>query len=308
MFALQGPQDSAMRTQDTISEREYRAVMLAQNVLPDFKAQGWFDPPTPPPEPTKLPNLDCTAAPNTVSMLLSELSGILDPLESGTFMDLLGDFIEGSWSTLLRAVAKGVNRTAVLTIKAVVVALNKALTVISDVKELKYVLKPVFDLLKQLCLALNTLVDCTSSASEASKLVAEAETRCTLVADLYRFLLKGSIKQSPRLSESAPENLKRVVAGSLSVLNLMDSTSIADKNEAILATRPIFSADLLDQYRQEMLYLAGDDEKDVKKYAHTDLAVVISISNALRACLRAAADLKGAAEHGSNEPEACSMK
>ncbi|KAF9575883.1 hypothetical protein EC968_001266 [Mortierella alpina] len=290
-------------SQDVVSELEFRSTLFEPKGHADFQAEGWFDPPKPP-IPSTLPNLNCTAAPGTVSMLLSELSGILDPLETGTFMDLLGEFIEGSLSSLLKAVAKGASRVAVTTIKAVISALTMALTTISEVDSLEFTVQPVLELLKQLALALNTMSGCLPPPAipignakneevevqqQPESVVAVTPAQCSAIADLYRILLKGAIQQCPVVPESASEDLKRVLTGSLSVLGLMDSSSIAVNNEALLDARPIFSAGLLDQYRREVLNLAENESEKIKAFAQTDLAMAVSISNALEACLRVAA-------------------
>ncbi|KAF9959098.1 hypothetical protein BGZ72_010338 [Mortierella alpina] len=289
-------------SQDIVSELEFRSTLFEQKDHADFQAEGWFDPPRPP-IPATLPNLNCTAAPGTVSTLLSELSGILDPLETGTFMDLLGEFIEGSLSSLLKAVAKGANIVAVTTIKAVISALTMALTMISEVDGLKYIVKPVLDLLSHLALALNTLSGClspplTKTGNAKNEVLQQkqqqsgtvAQDQCGAIADLYRILLKGAIKQCPVVPESASQELKRVLAGSSLVLDLMESTSIAKNNEALLDARPIFSAGLLDQYRREVMHLAENESEEIKAFAQTDLAMTVSISNALEACLHVAAE------------------
>ncbi|KAF9936706.1 hypothetical protein BGZ75_005438 [Mortierella antarctica] len=292
-------------SQDVVSEREFRSTLFEpKDDHADFQAEGWFDPPKPP-VPVTLPNLNCTAAPGTVSMLLSELSGILDPLETGTFMDLIGEFVEGSLSSLLKAVAKGATKVAVTTIKAVISALTMALTTISEVDDLKYIVKPVLDLLSHLSLALNTMSNCLSTPliktgnakneveqqqqQQPDAVLPVATAQCSAIADLYRILLKGAIQQCPVVPESASEDLKRVLTGSLSVLGLMDASSIAGDNEALLDARPIFAAGLLDQYRREVIQFAENESEKIKAFAQMDLAMTVSISNALEACLRVAA-------------------
>ncbi|KAF9364420.1 hypothetical protein BGX34_001582 [Mortierella sp. NVP85] len=64
-------------------------------------------------------------------------------------------------------------------------------------------------------------------------------------------MVKDSIKTTLAINGSATEDMKRAAAGSASVLDLMDKSSIASSNENLLAVRPIFAGDLLDQYRQE---------------------------------------------------------
>lgn len=82
----------------------------------------------------------------------------------------------------------------------------------------------------------------------------------------------------------------------------MDQSSIASSNDALLTTRPIFSASLLDQYRHEIVQKADSDA--LKQFVQADLAVLISISNALEACLHVAADPEAAADELAEEYEA----
>ncbi|KAF9193571.1 hypothetical protein BGZ51_002859 [Haplosporangium sp. Z 767] len=127
---------------------------------------------------------------------------------------------------------------------------------------------------------------------------------CSGIADLYRAAVATSAKVSPALSlpAEASEDMKRLAAGSLTVLDLMSKNSIAATNDALLTTRPIFAADVLDQYRIEIVRVANSD--DIKAYAQASLAATVGLSNALEACLRVVADPVGAIDDLNDELEA----
>ncbi|KAF9354729.1 hypothetical protein BGX26_007446 [Mortierella sp. AD094] len=148
--------------------------------------------------------------------------------------------------------------------------------------------------------SLDVLAKC---AVGTSKITIE-QSNCNNIADMYRQAIAESIKISPALNlpADASEDLKRLAAGSLSVLDLMDKSSIATTNDALLASRPIFAADLLDQYRSELLRVATTD--DIKTYAQAALGASVGISNALESCLRIAADPIDAIDELNDELEA----
>lgn len=152
---------------------------------------------------------------------------------------------------------------------------------------------------------LSTLVDTVTQVitclAGSSKISIEATT-CNNIADMYRIAVAETAKTSPALNlpESASADLRRLAAGSLSVLDLMGKDAIATTNEALLATRPIFATDLLNQFREELLRA---ESSDIKMYAQRDLSVVVGVSNALEACLRIAADPVAAIDDLNEEME-----
>ncbi|KAF9557029.1 hypothetical protein EC968_007853 [Mortierella alpina] len=150
----------------------------------------------------------------------------------------------------------------------------------------------------------DTALDLLRCATGATKIEIQA-SHCNSLADLYRLVVDDSTKTCAALGlpAEASEELKRLTAGSAAVLELMGKTSIAANNEALVSTRPIFAADVLDQYRIELLR-ATDAAENVKIYAETSLGVVVGISNALEACLRIAADPAGAVDDLNDELEA----
>ncbi|KAF9289557.1 hypothetical protein BGZ68_009139 [Mortierella alpina] len=166
-------------------------------------------------------------------------------------------------------------------------------------------LEPIFSpLIETLKSIESTALDLIRCSTGATKIEMQA-AHCNSLADLYRLVVDDSVKTSTSLglSAEASEDLKRLTAGSAAVLELMNKNSIAANNEALLSTRPIFAADVLDQYRIELLR-ATDAAENVKIYAETSLGVVVGISNALEACLRIAADPAGAVDDLNDELEA----
>ena len=117
---------------------------------------------------------------------------------------------------------------------------------------------------------------------------------CGPLADIYRKAVTDSAGSAPKVADSASDEVKSLTSGSLSVLDLMAKSSIASKNEDLLATRPIFAASLLQRYREELLQQQLED--DWKLYAQADLSTIISLSNALEACLYVSADPAAAAD------------
>ncbi|KAF9968769.1 hypothetical protein BGZ70_007655, partial [Mortierella alpina] len=119
---------------------------------------------------------------------------------------------------------------------------------------------------------------------------------CTLYANTYRTVVNEAISASPPVPESASEDLKRACAGSLSVLDIMRSHSIAKTNDALLAMRPVFLTDTLDEFRQEIIHFAEKDDEEIRKHAQTHLAKAVTVGNALDACLYNAAAPEDATE------------
>ncbi|KAG0333975.1 hypothetical protein BG004_000611 [Podila humilis] len=143
-------------------------------------------------------------------------------------------------------------------------------------------------------------------------------TYCSHLADIYRIAVAEAAKTSPallNLSENISADMRRLAAGSLAILDLMSKHSIASSNDALLANRPIFAADLLNQFREELLQIEksgnGDYNNNVfegKKYAEIDLAIAVASSNALEACLRIAADPVAAIDDLNEELESAAAR
>ncbi|KAG0287101.1 hypothetical protein BGZ96_008914 [Linnemannia gamsii] len=121
---------------------------------------------------------------------------------------------------------------------------------------------------------------------------------CIPTADMYRHFVDDATSNAPVVPDTATEEWKRIAAGTSSALQL-SKNAIAQSNEALLSTHPIFAADLLNQYRDEYLRVAENDE--AKIYAQTYLGAIVGASNALEACLRVAADPAVAAQELQQE-------
>ncbi|KAF9081299.1 hypothetical protein BGX27_004990 [Mortierella sp. AM989] len=194
---------------------------------------------------------------------------------------------------------KVADAASMITIKLSFTALKGILSSLA-LGNLKSVVVPVLDTLNSIE---SSIIDLSKCAMGTTKIVID-QSHCSSLADLYRQVIAESIKINPALSlpTDASEDLKRLAAGSLSVLDLMDKSSIATTNDGLLASRPIFASDVLDQYRSELLRVATTD--DIKDYAISALGTSIGVSNALESCLRVAADPIGAVDELNDELEA----
>ncbi|KAK3843014.1 MAG: hypothetical protein J3R72DRAFT_420569 [Linnemannia gamsii] len=143
----------------------------------------------------------------------------------------------------------------------------------------------------------------TQCSTEGSKLAIEPSS-CYALADIYRGVTEDAAGSSPALNLpiDAPENLRRLAGGSLTILDMLSKNSIAATNEDLLSSRPIFAADILDQYRIELIRVTMDEE--IKGYAVAALGTVVGVSNSLEACLRVAADPIAAIDELNDELEA----
>ncbi|KAF9289517.1 hypothetical protein BGZ68_009207 [Mortierella alpina] len=311
---------------DTVSELDYRSSILAQTDQPEFQADGFFDFLFPAPTvststalPISIPSgLPIPTLPPVISKPnCTDIAGILTGLVPGldsvtsnaTAIPILGT-ISTEIKGKLTELASNILGIVAAPLTTAINAIKSALQAIANIPIIGPIVKPIISIIDTILKVLSTLKGCGPSIplplplpSGESKAEVEPEAQCSAIADLYRTLIKDSIKQSPAVPESATEDLKRVTAGSLSLLSLMDSSSIASTNDAILATRPIFSGDLLDQYRREMVHLSSEND-DLQKFAQTNLALIVSMSNALEACLHVAVDPVGAAEDLAEEYDA----
>ncbi|KAG0339548.1 hypothetical protein BG000_001844 [Podila horticola] len=147
--------------------------------------------------------------------------------------------------------------------------------------------------------ALDAAVTCFATASKIENQFNVAT--CSVYADIYRGVIDEVESKPIEVPSDASEGLKRAISGAQSVVDLSKS-SVATTNEDLLTTRPIFMADVLDQYREEVNRLATSD--DIKNYAQLRLSSVITSSNTLEVCLCIVADPEAAAEELDEELDA----
>ncbi|KAK3838696.1 MAG: hypothetical protein JOS17DRAFT_834844 [Linnemannia elongata] len=163
------------------------------------------------------------------------------------------------------------------------------------------VLAPVITILETIMKAVETLLLCQVGAGILST-PQMFDQSCYLLADIYRDTVAEATKAFAALPTDMSEDLNRYLQGAKAILENASKTSVAATNEALMATRPIFSADVLDQYRMEILRNSGDSDA-VKMYAVADLGAVVAFSNGLEACMRIAADPAAAAEEANEEED-----
>ncbi|KAF9122282.1 hypothetical protein BGW39_009866 [Mortierella sp. 14UC] len=146
-----------------------------------------------------------------------------------------------------------------------------------------------------------TLLVCESGFGGLDMTKIEVES-CSLLTDIYCTNLVNAAKAFANLPQDAiNRDLQRYLQGASAILDNASKTSVAASNDALLATRPVFSANLLEKYRLEILRSSGDRE-DVKIFATEDLGGVVAFSNGLEACLRIASDA-GIAEESNEDAD-----
>jgi hypothetical protein len=181
-----------------------------------------------------------------------------------------------------------------------ILALDSVLTILRTLTKLSSGLFPSaitkeLDTVKK---NLGSLLMCPASVNAASI----EQASCYEIADLYRAIVADVLAHAPIIPEDASEDLRRYYAGAQAILQIISKNSIAANNDALLNSRPVFAAELLDTYRIEMVRAGVKD--DVQSYATTSLSLVIGSSNALEACLRIAADPAAAVEDLNDELDA----
>ncbi|KAF9138361.1 hypothetical protein BGX30_009256 [Mortierella sp. GBA39] len=284
--------------QDTVSEFEYRGDILAQFNIGGFEAQTVAPPPSTEHEETG--DL-CKDVPDFVKKILpgvdTFVDGTLGPL---AIPDTVKTVIKAAIGTVKVALEKiGLGDIS----DAAFGAVNTALNAVVSALKMTIVVPVVGPLIANVVDFITPVLQIFESVQgcDKSKIAIEPAT-CGDLADIYRVGVKSATQSFPAASDANNEELKNLISAAVSILGLMDQSSIASSNDALLTTRPIFSASLLDQYRQEIVQKADSDA--LKQFVQADLAVLISISNALEACLHVAADPEAAADELAEEYEA----
>ncbi|KAK3843015.1 MAG: hypothetical protein J3R72DRAFT_474241 [Linnemannia gamsii] len=158
---------------------------------------------------------------------------------------------------------------------------------------------PMMEELEKIKKGLAQLAICSLSTQSVASM---DKATCYEIADLYRAIVADVIAGTPALPADASEDLQRYSAGTQAILQIISKNSIAANNDALLDSRPIFAADLLEDYRTEMLRAGAKDS--IQKYAAGSLGLVVASSNALEACLRVAANPASAVEELNDELDA----
>ncbi|KAI9238544.1 MAG: hypothetical protein BYD32DRAFT_460600 [Podila humilis] len=127
-------------------------------------------------------------------------------------------------------------------------------------------------------------------SSLRSKVIGEAAApaQCYELADFYRGAIANTLEHPPTTTDMSAD-IKRLVDGSATILDIMSKSSIAIANEDILTTRPVFAAAELLQCRDELMGLS--ESEDIQKYAAGALSVIINMSNALKPCIMIATNV-----------------
>ncbi|KAG0326829.1 hypothetical protein BGZ99_008931 [Dissophora globulifera] len=247
---------------------------------------------------------DCLGAKEIVKNALATVKGALDLVHVIPVVGQMFEYLKSALDNISNVVDTSLevgNTSAYFSINLAFTAAKLTLSSIAF-GPLAAVILPIIATLESVQSSLNDLIRCATGA-KISRIAIEP-SYCSGVADMYRLVISESSKISPALNlpADASEDLKRLAAGSLSLLQLLAKSSIASTNEALLNTRPIFASDVLNQFRVELLRVADSDT--IKSYAQAGLGSVVGVSNALEACLRVAADPVRAADELNEELEA----
>ncbi|KAF9122281.1 hypothetical protein BGW39_009865 [Mortierella sp. 14UC] len=169
-------------------------------------------------------------------------------------------------------------------------AVNAVTTMLSAVSTLTLGMLPksIGEGLENTKKGLSQLVMCSLSAQNVPSM---DKSTCYEIADLYRAIVADVVAGAPVLPADASEGLQRYSAGAQAILQIINKNSIAVNNEALMSSRAIFAAELLDEYRTEMLRSGAKDSIRPTPLAHF-------------ACLRVAADPAAAAEELNDKLDA----
>ncbi|KAG0287100.1 hypothetical protein BGZ96_008913 [Linnemannia gamsii] len=286
--------------QDIVSEFDYRGDILARYNVGGFEEQAII--PTPPSTPVVGEAGDpCKDILNLVGNMAKGLDTLLDAaMDSLKFPEAIKatvNTIAAPIKAVLEAITKG--DISDLAFGAVHTALGVAITALK-LLSITPVVGPLISKAVEAIEPIQKIFEGVHGCDK-SKIAIEMGT-CSTLADMYRTAVKATAQNFPSANDANNEELKNLISASVAILGLMEQTSIASSNDALLSTRPIFSASLLDQYRLELIQKADSDS--LKQFAQADLAFLISISNGLEACLHVAADPEAAADELAEEYEA----
>ncbi|KAF9909498.1 hypothetical protein EC991_008480 [Linnemannia zychae] len=205
--------------------------------------------------------------------------------------------VVSSLEDAVKTVSSGAIFATLLTVKMVIGLLNLLQT--ATLGLLPSSIKTTLDKIET---GLGQLSVCVSNSESTQGIPVIDNSSCYEIADLYRAIVAEVVAGAPTLPADASEDLQRYFAGAQAILQIINKNSIAAKNEALLNTRPIFAAELLDEYRIEIVRSGAKDA--IQTYAAGSMGLVIGSSNALEACLRVAADPVVAAEELNEELDA----
>ncbi|KAG0354767.1 hypothetical protein BG005_006221 [Podila minutissima] len=262
---------------DSLSEVQFRARLLAR-----FKTDI-----TAPPE---FRSEDLPAVCNDFhAKLRASLTTLIDLLPTlGTPVPMIGAFIARAAEMakkFLDLVDTSIDDSSKLVAAGVdwsLDALESTLVALGAETSLSDLLQPFASAIGAARQVAKNIDQCLGSVSTMSVV----DSYCYSIADLYRDLTQDVQNNTPALSASSSDELKRLAAGASTVLSLIAQNSIAAKNEDLFSVRSIFAADVLDDYRFELQRVAEEEKNEEwKQYARLGLGVVSGISNALEACV-----------------------
>lgn len=278
------PEELALKADELaelVTEISFRAELL-DSLNREFEATG----------------LECTAIKIAIDTVLN---GIIEAVKSVTdipFLKTLFQLFTGALEKL-KGLVGNVTTDSTGYINGLDFAFSALETILEAIKPvpLPFDISAVLKVIESTKPIIRTGVQCVLGGSK----LLITQGHCIPTADMYRLFVDDATSNAPVVPDTANEEWNRIAAGTSSALQL-SKNAIAQSNEALLSTHPIFAADLLSQYRNEYLRVAENDE--AKIYAQTYLGAIVGASNALEACLRVAADPAVAAEELQQELDA----
>ncbi|KAF9977787.1 hypothetical protein BGZ73_004854 [Actinomortierella ambigua] len=276
---------SRQEMSDVISELEFRAAFLDKLAL---SSDG-------------VSKAEVVVGQDAVSDILAKLSAALDTLKTiperlGPLGPLINPIITAIQNVLTASSGATPNLSTVLGLLEVLEDLLSPL-----MPALRLLAPEVAKILDEILTLIDQLPDPAAEAVSSKGLNVDSfqQDLCYPIADLYRSIVDAASKNAASVPEGSSDEMKRSIAGIRAVLDIMAKTSIASNNADLLKTRPIFAADVLDNFREE--YIRGADNSDQKLFGGVGLPLVIGSSNALEACLRVADDPTAALEDLNEE-------
>ncbi|KAF9138360.1 hypothetical protein BGX30_009255 [Mortierella sp. GBA39] len=274
------PEELALKADELAelaAEISFRAELL-DSLNRDFQAEG----------------LDCNAYKLAIDAVLTGITQAAKSITNTPFVGTAFQFLVQQLERLKDLVGNVTTDSSGI-VAGPDFAFSSLKTILATIKyiPLPFDISPIVKVIESAKPIIRTAVQCALGGSK----LAITQGHCAPTADMYR-LFVADATNAPTVPDTASDEWKRIAAGVSSVLQL-SKNAIAQSNEALLNTRPIFAADLLSQYRDEYLRVAETD--DAKIYAQTYLGAIVGASNALEACLRVAADPAVAAEELQQE-------
>ncbi|KAF9353311.1 hypothetical protein BGX26_008906 [Mortierella sp. AD094] len=276
-----------------VSEFDYRGLFLEQVEVLQSLVYGTSEPEAAGDskiDPVSLSTPNCTNAVDLLKEIIPTLPDqfimLLSPVPGAAIINVAINITLDPFVTIAKEGLSSIPPSTANAVSVALTTLMTALQALSSIPIITPLVIPLVSALTQVQEVANMAIKCATigvaDVEEGVSKIAVDENHCNGIADIYRTVAAESLKNSPSVPETASSDLKRLVAGSAAVLDLMDKNSISQ-----LERRPLYT-----------------ESDDIKSFAQVNLGLVISISNALEACMYIASDSSAAAEEYAMEEKA----